>query len=206
MIRQDSTANSSSSNDDDELTNLTWLQDNNLLQNMTHNESDESTSSEVSTKGFKEDDENLSPKPTKATECKKIGLESNTITTSSGLTIPRSVAPVRYDPLFHTHTKPPFSFSSLIFMAIESSPIKALPVKEIYNWIAENFPFYKEAPDGWKNTVRHNLSLNKCFQKIEKGKRPSTKNSDQQLDDQVSDGPPLVVDWPNDAMNSKFFQ
>ena len=198
MMRLNSTANSSSSNDD-ELTNLTWLQDNNLLQNMTHNESDESTSSEASGRVFKEDDENLSPKPTsaKAAENKKTGPESNVITTSSGITIPRSVAPVRYDPLFHTQTKPPYSFSSLIFMAIESSPIKALPVKDIYAWIAKNFPFYKMAPDGWKNTVRHNLSLNKCFQKIEKGKRH--KDSDQdQLDDQVGAHRPLHwAGWRN---------
>lgn len=127
-----STANSSTSNDDDELTNLTWLQDNNLLQNMTHNETDESTSSDCSIKAFKEDDENLSPKPasvkTVESGARKVDLEGNLITTSSGITIPRSVAPVRYDPLFHTQTKPPYSFSSLIFMAIESSPIKAMPV------------------------------------------------------------------------------
>lgn len=188
-MRPNSTANSSSSAaaDDDELTNLTWLQDNNLLQNMTHNESDESTSSEASHGGgCKEDNENLSPKSAsvKATESKRI--ESNLLTTSSGVTIPRSVAPVRYDPLFHTQTKPPYSFSSLIFMAIESSPVKALPVKDIYGWIAKNFPYYKVAPDGWKNTVRHNLSLNKCFRKIEKGKRAKDSDQDhQQLDDQV---------------------
>lgn len=75
---------------------------------------------------------------------------------------------IPYDPLVHTNNKPPYSFSCLIFMAIEDSMQKALPVKEIYSWILEHFPYFKNAPTGWKNSVRHNLSLNKCFQKVEK--------------------------------------
>ena len=53
-------------------------------------------------------------------------------------------------------------------MAIEDSMQKALPVKEIYACIIQHFPYFKTAPTGWKNSVRHNLSLNKCFQKVEK--------------------------------------
>lgn len=34
--------------------------------------------------------------------------------------------------------------------------------------MCEHFPYFKTAPNGWKNSVRHNLSLNKCFEKIEK--------------------------------------
>lgn len=75
---------------------------------------------------------------------------------------------IPYDPLVHTSNKPPYSFSCLIFMAIEDSEQKALPVKEIYAWILEHFPYFRNAPTGWKNSVRHNLSLNKCFQKVEK--------------------------------------
>ncbi len=65
--------------------------------------------------------------------------------------------------------KPPLSFACMIFMAIESSPTKTLPVKEIYGWIQWKFPFYRTAAPGWKNSVRHNLSLNKCFKKVDRG-------------------------------------
>ena len=70
-------------------------------------------------------------------------------------------------------TKPPLSFACMIFMAIESSPDKMLPVREIYNWIMKKFPFFRTASPGWKNSVRHNLSLNKCFRKVEKSIRNS---------------------------------
>ncbi|XP_031784550.1 forkhead box protein N2 isoform X2 [Nasonia vitripennis] len=75
---------------------------------------------------------------------------------------------IPYDPYLHKNSKPPYSFSCLIFMAIEDSPVKALPVKEVYAWILEHFPYFRNAPTGWKNSVRHNLSLNKCFRKVEK--------------------------------------
>lgn len=67
-------------------------------------------------------------------------------------------------------SKPPYSFNSLIFMAIEDSPCKRLPVKEIYDWIVNNFPYYRAATNGWRNSVRHNLSLNKSFRRIERDK------------------------------------
>ncbi|XP_054648051.1 forkhead box protein N2-like [Dunckerocampus dactyliophorus] len=69
--------------------------------------------------------------------------------------------------------KPPYSFSSLIFMAIEDSPDKRLPVKDIYGWIVDNFPYYRTASAGWRNSVRHNLSLSKSFCRIERDKSQS---------------------------------
>ena len=46
----------------------------------------------------------------------------------------------------------------------------------IYFIFSEHFPYFKTAPTGWKNSVRHNLSLNKCFEKIEK---PSANGTNQ---------------------------
>ncbi|XP_029372805.1 forkhead box protein N1 isoform X2 [Echeneis naucrates] len=63
--------------------------------------------------------------------------------------------------------KPIYSYSILIFMALKSSKTGSLPVSEIYSFMTEHFPYFKTAPDGWKNSVRHNLSLNKCFEKVE---------------------------------------
>lgn len=50
----------------------------------------------------------------------------------------------------HKDGKPPYSYASLITFAINSSPKKKMTLSEIYQWICDNFPYYREAGSGWK--------------------------------------------------------
>lgn len=67
--------------------------------------------------------------------------------------------------------KPPYSYAILIKKALLESKDGQLTLSAIYKWIKDNFSYYKTADPAWQNSIRHNLSLNKMFQKV---KRPSS--------------------------------
>uniref|UniRef100_A0A3Q3VQD7 Forkhead box protein G1 n=1 Tax=Mola mola TaxID=94237 RepID=A0A3Q3VQD7_MOLML len=132
--------------EDEELTNLNWLHEN-LLQNFTLGglEVQPSGSPLFDIEGDYRSNQGPSSSSSSSYSSHSKGRERDSL-----------------------KSKPPFSFSLLIYMAIEQSANKSLPVKEIYGWILKHFPYFSNAPTGWKNSVRHNLSLNKCFRKVER--------------------------------------
>lgn len=62
--------------------------------------------------------------------------------------------------------KPPFAYSTMIYMALKGAPPRKLALGAIYDFIVRNYAHYREADGGWKNSIRHNLSQNKCFTKV----------------------------------------
>ncbi|XP_041980779.1 forkhead box protein D1 [Aricia agestis] len=61
--------------------------------------------------------------------------------------------------------KPQHSYIGLIAMAILSSPDRKLVLSDIYQHILDNYPYFRSRGPGWRNSIRHNLSLNDCFVK-----------------------------------------
>ncbi|XP_061780257.1 forkhead box protein P4-like [Nerophis lumbriciformis] len=66
--------------------------------------------------------------------------------------------------------RPPFTYATLIRQAIMASPDKQLTLNEIYNWFTRTFAYFRRNAATWKNAVRHNLSLHRCFVRLETAK------------------------------------
>lgn len=76
---------------------------------------------------------------------------------------------------YHVNTddKPTQSYIGLIGKAILSSPQQKLVLSDIYDYIQTNYPYFRNRGPGWRNSIRHNLSLNDCFVKV--GRSPNGK-------------------------------
>lgn len=141
---------------DDSLTNLSWLHDMNILKrtmppinsssNLTNKRKDQSS---VSNSIYPND----------------ISDAADSILTNDDNDEQWKM--YRTNP----HTKPVYSYSQLILLAMKQSGYEKMTLQMIYEWVAENFPYFKKMEPTWQNSIRHNLSSNKCFIKVARAKK-----------------------------------
>ncbi|CAF1013738.1 unnamed protein product [Didymodactylos carnosus] len=164
---------------DDSLTNLSWLHDMNILkrtmptiQTPLKTTNDKNTSS---TQQLKRKDPPLSSSAVYAEDDKSLItdelLSLNDTTTMIDLSNLPDWRTYRKNP----NIKPPYSYSQLIVLAMQHGNADKMTLQMIYEWIIENFPYFKKIEPTWQNSIRHNLSLNKCFMKVPRTKKEPGK-------------------------------
>ena len=66
--------------------------------------------------------------------------------------------------------KPPKPYLEIIADAILTAPDHMMQLHEIYNYMETKYAYFaKNVNKSWRNSVRHNLSLNECFVKAGRG-------------------------------------
>ncbi|XP_067650932.1 uncharacterized protein [Haliotis asinina] len=89
--------------------------------------------------------------------------------------VKRSRGTVRRHLKYRRHGKPPYTYVGMIAVAIHTSSSKRLTLVGIRESLAAMFPFFQGEYLGWRDSVRHNLSSNKCFIRIQTGVKKNVK-------------------------------
>ncbi|KAM6297493.1 forkhead box protein J1 [Aegotheles albertisi] len=119
------------------------------------------------------------------TPCKPISSSTSTTVHHTVATYPQLGEDIDYKT--NPHVKPPYSYATLICMAMEASQKPKITLSAIYKWITDNFCYFRHADPTWQNSIRHNLSLNKCFIKVPREKGEPGKGGFWKLDPQYAD-------------------
>ncbi|KAG6042013.1 hypothetical protein E4U41_007109 [Claviceps citrina] len=86
------------------------------------------------------------------------------------------------------HIKPQYSYAQMITQAILKAPDGKLNLNGIYNFIMTSYSYYRhQQASGWQNSIRHNLSLNKSFDKVARSTDEPGKGMKWQIVPEVRD-------------------
>ncbi|XP_026717140.1 forkhead box protein J1-B-like [Athene cunicularia] len=122
--------------------------------------------------------------PTSQALCKPISSSTPRAAQHAMATHPQLTDDVDYKT--NPHVKPPYSYATLICMAMEASA-KPITLSDIYQWISNNFCYFRHADPTWQNSIRRNLSLQKRFIRVPREKGDPGKGGFWKLDPQYSD-------------------
>ncbi|XP_061079301.1 forkhead box protein J1-B-like [Conger conger] len=186
---------------DDSLTNLQWLQNFSILTAHPERHSSSGHVQHFSPNRHPTDTECPSSPPAGDTAASGVPRNlGNHITSSASANAsyhqkatnhvyrPHIIRPSEdIDYTTNHRVKPPYSYATLICMAMRASKKTKITLSAIYNWITENFCYYRHAEPSWQNSIRHNLSLNKCFMKVARTKEEPGKGGFWRIDPQYAD-------------------
>ena len=104
------------------------------------------------------------PPPKASNSLRTAGSASSGSSYSTGNS--KEIIPSVTGPDGQIYQKPSGSYASLITKALKECETGKMTLAGIYDWIKSNYPYYRSAEAAWQNSIRHNLSLNKCFKKV----------------------------------------
>lgn len=84
--------------------------------------------------------------------------------------------------------RPPYAYSAMIYMAVHAVNKDRVQLGEIYNQIQQSWAYYRARPDetGWKNSIRHNLTVSRCFKKVARAEGESGKGGYWTIDEALA--------------------
>ncbi|XP_071966021.1 forkhead box protein J1-B-like [Antedon mediterranea] len=171
MMGEDNSNDSTSSSLDDSLTSLHWLQNLRIMKiRPTPPASPTPLSSINSNNGNV-----LRIVGQKATTTEEVKAQER-------LHPQHTISLENVDYKNNPYVKPPYSYATLIWMAMKETKKNKITLSSIYKWITDNFKFYQVADPSWQNSIRHNLSLNKCFVKVPRRKDEPGKGGFWKID------------------------
>ncbi|XP_028675483.2 forkhead box protein J1-A [Erpetoichthys calabaricus] len=188
----DENSSSSSANLDDSLTSLQWLQEFSIINaNSSQNAMSASAHSYHDLYGHQQFIGSDAPASPLAADPASMGMP-HTPGRPTSASICRAEHPFcqpleEIDYRNNPRVKPPYSYATLICMAMQASKKTKITLSAIYKWITDNFCYFRHADPTWQNSIRHNLSLNKCFIKVPREKDEPGKGGFWKIDPQYAD-------------------
>ena len=151
------TCSNGGTNLDDSLTSLNWLQNLNILKITSPTPpSSPGPPSFADYKNVKVDPNSVlnvtcGPPPTKLCEMRFPPSDTPPLT-------PTTLGGESIDYKTNPYVKPPYSYATLICMAMKETKKTKITLSAIYNWITDNFMYYRLADPSWQVCALSSLS------------------------------------------------